>query len=131
MADGMNKAILLGNLGADPVHRTTNGGKDVVSFSLATQESWKDQNGEWKNKSEWHKIVAWGNVAKVIKNKCQKGTQVYIEGKIQTRKWQDNEGNDKYTTEINVQKILFLSKLKDSNSAGNQPPPMDDDDTPF
>jgi len=104
MALNLNKAVIAGNVGTDPEIRTTQAGKKVANFSVATNESYKDkQTGEKIENTEWHRVVVWGPlVEKVIEPYVSKGSPVYIVGKIKTRKWQDNEGNDKYTTEIIV-----------------------------
>ncbi len=114
----LNKAILIGNLGKDAEIRNTNDGRAVVNFSLATTETWKDkQSGEYKNKTEWHTIVAFGdNYRSLAEKRLKKGAKVYIEGQIQTRKWQDKNGNDRYSTEIILQgysaKIALLDKIE-------------------
>ena len=101
MARGINKVILIGNLGKDPESRTTPGGATVTNFSLATSESWRDkQSGEMKENTEWHNIVLWNKLGEIAAEYLRKGSQVYIEGRLQTRKWQDKTGNDRYTTEI-------------------------------
>lgn len=105
MSGSLNKAILIGNLGKDPEVRAMHNGKSVANFSLATTESWKDKNtGERKDKTEWHNIVIFSEgLVKVAQSYLKKGSKVYIEGQLQTRKWQDKNGNDKYTTEIVLQ----------------------------
>ena len=101
MARGLNKVMLIGNLGNDPEIRHTNSGMAVATLSLATAESWKDRDsGETKDKTEWHRVVFFGRVAEVAEQYLRKGSQIYIEGRLQTRKWQDRDGNDRYTTEI-------------------------------
>ena len=101
MARGVNKAIILGTLGQDPDIKYTGSGKPVVNISVATNESWKDkQTGENQERTEWHRIVIFGKLAEIAAQYLKKGSQVYFEGKIQTRKWQDQSGQDRYTTEI-------------------------------
>jgi len=101
MARGLNKVMLIGNLGSDPEIRHTNSGMAVATFSLATAESWKDrETGESKDRTEWHRIVFFGRVAEIVEQYLKKGSQIYVEGRLQTRKWQDRDGNDRYTTEI-------------------------------
>ncbi|MCB0384056.1 MAG: single-stranded DNA-binding protein [Bdellovibrionales bacterium] len=103
MARGINKVILVGNLGNDPEIRYTANGGAVATLSLATSEQWKDrQTGETKEKTEWHRVVIFGKLAEVAGQYLKKGSQVYIEGKLQTRKWQDQSGQDRYTTEVMV-----------------------------
>ncbi len=109
MARGINKAILIGNLGNDPELKYTAGGSAVANLTLATSEQWKDkETGEQKEKTEWHRVVAFGKLAEIIGEYCKKGGQVYIEGKLQTRKWQDKEGVDRYTTEIIAEQMQLL-----------------------
>jgi single-strand DNA-binding protein len=105
----INKAILIGNLGADPQIRYTQSGTQVATFNVATTERWKGQDGQMQESTEWHKIVAWGKLAEICGEYLNKGSKVYIEGRIQTRKWQDQNGNDKYTTEIIAREMKMLS----------------------
>ncbi len=107
MARGVNKAILIGNLGRDPEVRYTQGGTAVANFSLATTERAK-KDGEWVDHTEWHNIVTFGKVAENCGKYLTKGSSCFIEGRIQTRKWTDKEGKDRYTTEIVAQNIQFL-----------------------
>ena len=103
MARGLNKVMLIGNLGNDPEIRHTNSGMAVATLSLATAESWKDRDsGETRDKTEWHRVVFFGRVAEVAEQYLKKGSQIYIEGRLQTRKWQNKEGQDVYTTEVVV-----------------------------
>ena len=119
MAGSVNKVILVGNLGKDPEARSLNNGGEVVSFSLATSESWKDRDGNRQEKTEWHNIVIFNeNLGKVAKNYLRKGSKVYLEGQIQTRKWQDQNGNDRYTTEIVLQRFRGELTLLDSRDGG-------------
>lgn len=105
MSGSLNKVTLIGNLGGDPEIRTTNDGKEIANFSLATSESWKDKaTGEKKEKTEWHRIVCFNEgLVKIIKEYVKKGTKLYIEGQLQTRKWLDNTNQEKYTTEVVLQ----------------------------
>jgi single-strand DNA-binding protein len=101
MARGINKVILIGHLGSDPESRAMPSGRNVTNMRLATSESWKDkQSGEQKERTEWHSIVLYDRLGEVASQYLKKGSQVYIEGRLQTRKWQDKEGKDRYTTEI-------------------------------
>jgi len=128
----VNKVILLGRLGKDPEIRYTTGGKAVASFSLATSEAWKDDKGDKKQKTEWHNVVIWGKLAEIVEKYVKKGHQIYLEGKIQTRSWEDKEGNKRYTTEIVGNNIVMLEKKGNaSESAQGDPLPNDDDDIPF
>ncbi|MCF2947394.1 single-stranded DNA-binding protein [Paraglaciecola aquimarina] len=97
---GINKVILVGNLGKDPEVRYTPNGKAVANLTLATSESWKDQSGQIQEKTEWHRVSIFGKLAEIAGEYLRKGSQVYIEGKMQTRKWQDQQGQDRYTTEV-------------------------------
>ncbi len=109
MARGVNKVILVGNLGQDPETRYMPSGDAVTNISIATSESWKDkQTGEQKDKTEWHKVVMFRRLAEISAEYLRKGSQVYIEGKIRTRKWQDRDGNDRYTTEIVADEMQML-----------------------
>ena len=109
MARGINKVILIGNLGNDPDVRYTASGAAVSNISLATTESWKDkETGEQQDKTEWHRIVFFGRLAEIVAEYLKKGSQIYVEGRLQTRKWQDKEGNDRYTTEIVANEMQML-----------------------
>ena len=115
---GVNKVILLGNLGKDPELRYTPSQVPVCSFSLATSERRKDSNGQWSDHTEWHNVIAFGKTAENCANFLKKGRQVYIEGKIQTRKWQDKEGKDQYTTEIIGNTVQFVGAKEGGRGAG-------------
>jgi single-strand DNA-binding protein len=109
MARGVNKVILVGNLGADPEVKYMPNGNAVANVTLATSESWKDkQSGEQKDKTEWHRVVFFRRLAEIAGEYLKKGSQIYIEGKLQTRKWQDKNGNDRYTTEIIANEMQML-----------------------
>ena len=109
MAKGVNKVLLLGNVGKDPEIRSTAGGTTVASFSLATADRAKDQQGNWQDKTEWHNLVAFNRTAEIVRDYVKKGTQLFIEGKIQTRSWDDKEsGQKKYKTEILVNELSLL-----------------------
>ncbi len=120
MAGSVNKVILVGNLGADPEIRRLNSGDPVVNMRIATSESWRDkQSGERKEKTEWHNVVIFNDqLAKVAEQYLKKGAKVYIEGQIQTRKWQDQTGNDRYTTEIVLQKYRGELQMLDARGQG-------------
>lgn len=122
MAGSVNEVTLLGNLGADPEVRRTQSGSPVVSFSLATSESWRDRNsGEKKEKTDWHNIVIWnGGLCKVAEQYLRKGSKVYLKGKLQTRKWQDKDGNDRYSTEVLLQFDAKLVLLGGNDDGGNR-----------
>ena len=121
MARGVNKVILIGNLGKDVELRYMPSGSAVANFSIATSESWKDkQTGEKKEKTEWHNIAMYGRLAEIAGEYLKKGSKVYIEGKLQTRKWQDNNGNDRYTTDIIASQMQMLDSRSESGGHGNQ-----------
>ena len=161
MARGVNKVILVGNLGADPETRAMPSGTTVANIRIATSESWKDkQTGEQQERTEWHRVALFGRLGEIAAEYLRKGSQVYIEGSIRTRKWQDKEGKDRYTTEIIASTVQFVGtregkgaasgpSLSDSIEEASTPPPMpnlksadavaastgevsfDDDDIPF
>ena len=149
MARGINKVILIGNLGGDPETRYMPNGSAVTNITVATNESWKDkQTGEQKDRTEWHKVAMFNRLAEVAAEYLRKGSQVYIEGKLRTRKWQDRDGNDRYTTEIIADEMQMLggrsggsapmgagSSADSPASPASEPPkpgPDDfDDDIPF
>ncbi len=109
MARGINKVILIGNLGQDPESRTTPGGAAVTNIRIATSESWRDkQTGEMKEQTEWHTVVLWNRLGEIAAQYLRKGSQVYIEGRLRTRKWQDKSGNDRYTTEIVASEMQMM-----------------------
>ena len=119
MARGVNKVILIGTLGNDPEVKYTADGKPVANMSVATNESWVDKStGEKKEKAEWHRIVAFGKLAEIIGEYLRKGSQVYLEGKLETNKWQDKEGNDRYTTQIIINQMNMLGGAGDNQSGG-------------
>ena len=144
MASGVNKAIILGNVGNDPELKYTASGNAIANISIATSESWKDkQTGQKQEKTEWHKVSAFGRLAEIIGEYVKKGSKVYIEGKIQTRKWQDKNGEDRYTTEIVANELQLLDSRSDTPAQAPQqqrpqalqapktqyaPPPQFDDD---
>ena len=139
----VNKVVLIGNAGKDPEVRYLDNDTAVASFSLATSESYKDKSGEWQTRTEWHNIVAWRNTAKYVENRVKKGMQIYLEGKITTRSWDDKDGNKRYTTEIVANTIRLLGKREDSGDTTATPAPntkiadapviqdTPDDDLPF
>jgi len=123
MAGSVNKVILVGNLGADPEARSLNNGGEVVNLSIATSERWNDREGNRQEKTEWHRVVIFNeNLGKIAKQYLRKGSSVYLEGQIQTRKWQDNNGQDKYSTEVVLQRfrgeLVLLGGREDGGSSG-------------
>lgn len=123
----VNKAIIVGNLGDDPEIRYSTNGDAIANLSVATSESWKDKNGEKQERTEWHRISAFGKLAEIIGEYLSKGSKVYIEGKIQTRKWQDKDGVDRYTTEIIAKEMVMLGGTKDKTTSKpiNKPKPQE------
>ncbi len=121
MARGVNKVILVGNLGADPETRYTAGGSAVTNVRVATTDAWKDkQTGEQQERTEWHRIVFWGRLAEIAAEYLRKGSQIYVEGRIQTRKWQGQDGQDRWTTEIVGNEMQMLGSR---GGAQASPPP--------
>ncbi|MDZ7644850.1 MAG: single-stranded DNA-binding protein [Woeseiaceae bacterium] len=146
MARGINKVIVVGNLGQDPETRYMPSGAAVTNMTVATNETWKDkQTGEQKERTEWHRVAMFGRLAEIAAEYLRKGSQVYIEGKLRTRKWQDKQGNDRYTTEIIADEMQMLggrsgggapamSGSGPSGPSGPAPAPSGDDfddDIPF
>ena len=113
MARGVNKVTLIGNLGEEPELRYTGSGTAVCNMRLATNESYTDKNGEEVQNTEWHSLVAWGRLAEVCNEYLEKGSQVYFEGKLQTRSWEDRDDNTRYTTEVKAQEMMFLDGNRD------------------
>ena len=136
MARGINKVMLIGNLGADPEVRYTAGGAAVANITLATAETWRDkESGEQQERTEWHRVVFFSRLAEIVGEYLKKGSQVYVEGRLQTRKWQDRDGNDRYTTEIVANEMQMLgartgggggSGLSNSAPSGNETSGGDD-----
>ncbi|GMU70149.1 MAG: single-stranded DNA-binding protein [Steroidobacteraceae bacterium] len=119
MARGINKVILIGNLGQDPETRAMPSGSSVTNIRVATSESWKDkQSGEMKERTEWHSVAMFGRLAEIAGEYLKKGSQVYIEGALRTRKWQDKQGNDRYTTEIIANEMQMLGGRGGGGAAG-------------
>ena len=144
MARGINKVILIGNLGADPETRYMPSGGAVANIRIATSESWKDKNtGEQQERTEWHNVAFFGRLAEIAGEYLRKGSQVYVEGRLRTRKWQDRDGNDRYTTEVIANEMQMLggrpgsgapARAESAPPPGAVPPPSDggfDDDIPF
>lgn len=136
----INKVILIGNLGADPEVRYTQNGSAVATFRVATTEVWKKQDGSKEEKTEWHRVVAWSRLGEICGEYLNKGSRVYIEGRIETRKWQDKDGNDRYTTEIIARDMKMLSARGAGDAGGSSrhfdedpphPESMMGDDVPF
>ena len=125
---GINKVILVGRLGKEPDVRYTQDGEAIANITLATSESWKDKNTGQKNeKTEWHRVVFFGGIAGIVGEYLHKGSNIYLEGKMQTRKWQDKEGQDKYTTEVVVSGFKGVMQMLDN---ANQPPQQNQNNAP-
>jgi len=123
----LNKVLLIGNLGSDPELRATTSGTSVCTLRLATNERTKDAEGNWKDETEWHRVVAFGKTAENVHRYMEKGGRVHVEGRIRTNKWEDRDGNNRYTTEVIARSILFLTKgrgYQDQSAApqGSNPP---------
>lgn len=126
MAGSVNKVILIGNLGKDPEVRHLENGASVANFSIATSESFTDKNtGEKREITDWHNIVVWRGLAKVVEQYLKKGMKVYVEGKLKTRSWQDEQKNTRYTTEVVADNLTMLSRLENSNNNNNYPPSVE------
>ncbi len=119
MAGGVNKVILIGNLGADPEVRFTPGGQAVANFRIATSESWNDKNGQKQERTEWHRIVVWGKLAELCGEYLKKGRQCFVEGRLQTREWTDKENRKNYTTEVVASGVTFLGGRDAGEGAGS------------
>jgi single-strand DNA-binding protein len=138
---GVNKVILIGNLGGDPELRSTPGGTSVATFTLATNESWNDKDGTRQERTEWHRVVAWGRLAEICGQYLRKGRQVYIEGRLQTRSWEDKQGNQRKTTEVIARDMQMLGGRgeggdRDAPDTGTpdfeaETVRIEDDDLPF
>ncbi|MBI4511063.1 MAG: single-stranded DNA-binding protein [Deltaproteobacteria bacterium] len=120
-AGGVNKVILIGNLGADPELRYTPSGQAVCDLRMATNEAWTDKNGQKQERTEWHRVVFWGKPAEILKQYLAKGRQLYVEGRLQTRSWEDKEGNKRYSTEIIGTDFMFLGGGGGGGSSGGGP----------
>ena len=139
---GVNKVILVGRLGADPEMKYTNSGTGICRFNIATSERWNDKEGQKQERTEWHRVVAWAKLGELCNEYLKKGRQAYIEGRMQTRSWQDKDGNKKYTTEVVANTVQFLGSADRSDNPKSDSLPPDgpfleettdvkDDDIPF
>lgn len=116
---GVNKAIIVGNVGQDPEVRHSSNGNAICNLSVATSESWKDKNtGEQQERTEWHRVVFYRRLAEIVGEYVRKGSQIYVEGRLQTRKWQDQSGQDRYTTEIVADQMQMLGGKRDDSQSG-------------
>lgn len=125
MSRGMNKVMIIGNLGRDPEMRYTPSGRPVTTFSVATTRSWHSADGERHEDTEWFNVVAWGNLAEICNNYLHKGQQVYVEGRLQTRRWEDSEGNKHFAIELVAREMIMLGDRKDMPE---EPSPEDYED---
>jgi single-strand DNA-binding protein len=124
---GVNKVIIVGRLGADPESKTLDGGQTVANMSLATSEKWTDKDGNKQEKTEWTRVTCWGKTAENCAKYLKKGSQAYVEGKLQTRSWEDEQGNKKYMTEVVAQTVQFLDSkgsAEKTESSGNEEIPF-------
>ena len=138
----VNKVILVGNLGRDPELRFTPSGTAVANLSVATNDVWTDKGGQKQERTEWHRVVVWGKQAQIAGDYLQKGKQIYVEGSLQTREWNDRDGNKRYTTEVRAQRVVMLGRAEGRGMAEGgaesgppeieaPPPGPGDDDIPF
>jgi single-strand DNA-binding protein len=128
MARGLNKVMVIGKVGRDPEMRYIPSGKPVTSFSVATSRGWTDADGEHHEETEWFNVVAWGNLAEICKQHLRKGRQVYIEGRLQTRSWEDHEGRKRFRTEVVANEMILLNKREESR---DEPSARGEEEFPF
>ncbi|MBT3321789.1 MAG: single-stranded DNA-binding protein [Anaerolineae bacterium] len=137
MSRGLNKVMIIGNLGRDPEMRYTPSGRPVTTFSVAVSRSWKSPNGEARSETEWFKVVSWGKLAEICNEFLKKGQQVYIEGRLKTRQWEDKEGQKRSTVELIANEMTMLGERRtkiqqEENSViEDTPPDVDEDEFPF
>ncbi|OGO35147.1 MAG: single-stranded DNA-binding protein [Chloroflexi bacterium RBG_16_54_18] len=131
MSRGLNKVMLIGRLGRDPEMRYTPSGRPVTTFSMATSRTWNTSEGERRTETEWFNIVAWGSLAEICKQFLNKGQQVYVEGRLQTRHWEDAEGNKHSVTEIVANEMIILGDRREMNNAAGELGTDDEDEFPF
>ena len=139
MSNGLNKVLIIGNLGSDPEIKYTQAGSPVANLSVATSERWKDKNtGEQKEQVEWHRVVIFGRLAEIAEQYLKKGSKIFVEGKLQTRDWEDSEGKKRYTTEVVAREMTMLDSkgdsMESSSSASSASKPDNDkfeEDIPF
>ncbi len=126
----MNKSMIIGRVGQDPEMKFTQNGTAVCTLSVATSEKWKDKSGQQQEETEWHRVVVWNKLAEICGQYLKKGSQVYFEGKLKTRKWQDKDGNDRYTTEMVAYQMEMLGGKSESGQGGNQSQQKNNDPFP-
>jgi single-strand DNA-binding protein len=131
MSRGLNKVMLIGRLGRDPEMRYTPSGRPVTTFSMATSRTWNTSEGERRTETEWFNVVAWGSLAEICKQFLIKGQQVYVEGRLQTRHWEDTEGNKHSVTEIVANEMIMLGERREMNNTGAEYSVEEEDEFPF
>lgn len=131
MSRGLNKVMIIGNLGRDPEMRYTPTGRPVTTFSVASSRSWTTSEGERRTETEWFNIVAWGSLAEICKQYLKRGQQVYVEGRLQNRQWEDSEGARHSSTEIVANEMIMLGDRRDANHAGEDLAEVEDEEFPF
>lgn len=135
MSRGLNKVMIIGHLGKDPEMRYTPSGRAVTTFNVAVSRSWNSSDGERRSETEWFKIVSWGNLAEICNKYLTKGQQVYIEGRLQTRRWEDKEGNPRKSVEVVANEMTMLGDRRDKGQSNDSyedaPPDIDEDEFPF
>lgn len=131
MSRGLNKVMIIGNLGRDPEMRYTPSGRPVTSFSVATSRTWNSSDGERHTETEWFNVVAWGNLAEICKQYLSKGQRVYVEGRLQTRRWEDSEGTRHTTVEIVATEMILLDERRDFNQTSGARDEVNEDEFPF
>jgi single-strand DNA-binding protein len=131
MSRGLNKVMIIGNLGRDPEMRYTPSGKPVTTFSVATSRTWSTSDGEKREETEWFNVVAWSSLAEICKQYLSKGQQVYIEGRLQTRHWDDQEGNKHTSVEIVANEMIILSERRETGESSTEAESIDEEEFPF
>jgi single-strand DNA-binding protein len=131
MSRGLNKVMIIGNLGRDPEMRYTPSGKPVTTFSVATSRTWSTADGEKREETEWFNVVAWSSLAEICKQYLTKGQQVYIEGRLQTRHWDDQEGNKHTSVEIVANEMIILSERRETGESNSDSGSSDEEEFPF
>jgi len=131
MGRGLNKVMIIGNLGRDPEMRYTPSGKPVTTFSVATSRSWSTSEGEKREETEWFNVVAWSSLAEICKQYLTKGQQVYIEGRLQTRHWDDQEGNKHTSVEIVANEMIILSERREAGEGSSESESIEEEEFPF
>lgn len=128
MSRGLNKMMIIGHLGRDPEMRYTPSGRPVTTFSVATSRSWHSSDGERHEETEWFNVVAWGNLAEICNQHLHKGQQVYVEGRLQTRRWEDADGNKHFTTELVAREMIMLGDRRESDGGGEYSADVDEEE---